>query len=78
MKLDTEIKWVIGIGAALIVLIVFLVVRDCQKKNECKARGGTVEKYNCRTQTVCTTVNKITTCTPQRVCKWRCIMPVKP
>lgn len=74
----THSKWMIaliGLAIAIIIGVIVFAVHDCNKKNECRKRGGTVEKYDCHMQTICTTINNIVTCSPQRVCKWRCIMP---
>lgn len=76
MRRPDKLEILIWVGVALLVIgVIALAVVDCSKKAECRKKGGTVETYGCTTQVVCTTVNKIYTCTPQTVCKWRCVMP---
>jgi hypothetical protein len=64
----------------IIVAFVLLAIDDCNKRQHCRDTGGTVVEHNCRMTTTCRTVScgqncSSTTCTPTRVCDWRCDRP---
>lgn len=67
---------------ALVGIVALLWVVDCNKRNECREKGGAVVEYNCRPQTSCTTTptsngGSTTHCSTYEVCDWRCELPAE-
>jgi hypothetical protein len=81
MRRRRSIPWPEILGAvaflALAVLIFVVACRDQKAREECRARGGRVEWYDCRDVVHCNTYSdgdgdSHTSCYTSRECKWRC------
>lgn len=72
-----EIGCAVG-GLALIVFIIWAVWRDAKAREECRARGGRVEWYDCHDVTHCNTYpdgdgGSHMICNTTHECRWRCV-----